>query len=188
MKNSVIRDVTPYDSCKNRSVLRLLLTANVVPTSPILIAMMMEAIRSSEAPVLTEATQQHIPEDFLHSHHLENLKSYRALTGWALYLICNVFPVRYELGFYIPADGILHSHRLENLKSYLALTGWVLNPRRNVFPVRYDWDFISQQTAFSIATAAKTSHLTLLVLYLFLSNMSNFIFSRGALLHSTSCS
>jgi hypothetical protein len=27
-----------------------------------------------------------------------------------------VFPVRYELGFYIPEDGILHSHRHENLK------------------------------------------------------------------------
>jgi hypothetical protein len=25
--------------------------------------------------------------------------------------------VRYELGFYIPEDGILHSHRCENLKS-----------------------------------------------------------------------
>jgi hypothetical protein len=30
-----------------------------------------------------------------------------------------VSPVKYELGFYIPEDGILHSHRRENLKSYL---------------------------------------------------------------------
>jgi hypothetical protein len=29
-----------------------------------------------------------------------------------------VSPVRYELGFYIPEDGILHSHRRENLISY----------------------------------------------------------------------
>jgi hypothetical protein len=28
-----------------------------------------------------------------------------------------VSPVKYELGFYIPEDGILHSHRRENLKS-----------------------------------------------------------------------
>jgi hypothetical protein len=28
-----------------------------------------------------------------------------------------VSPVRYELGFYIPEDGILHSHHRENLKS-----------------------------------------------------------------------
>jgi hypothetical protein len=27
-------------------------------------------------------------------------------------------PVRYELGFYIPEDGILHSRRRENRKSY----------------------------------------------------------------------
>jgi hypothetical protein len=31
-----------------------------------------------------------------------------------------VSPVRYELGFYIPEDGILHSHRRENLKSYIG--------------------------------------------------------------------
>jgi hypothetical protein len=29
-----------------------------------------------------------------------------------------VFPVRYELGFYIAEDGILHSYRRENVKSY----------------------------------------------------------------------
>jgi hypothetical protein len=30
-----------------------------------------------------------------------------------------VSPVKYEVGFYIPEDGILHSHSRENLKSYL---------------------------------------------------------------------
>jgi hypothetical protein len=29
-----------------------------------------------------------------------------------------VSPVKYEVGFYIPEDGILHSHRREYLKSY----------------------------------------------------------------------
>jgi hypothetical protein len=37
-----------------------------------------------------------------------------------------VSPVNYELGFYIPEDGILLSHRRANLKSYIALTGWTL--------------------------------------------------------------
>jgi hypothetical protein len=32
-----------------------------------------------------------------------------------------VFPVRCEMGSYIPEDGILHSHRRENLKPYTAL-------------------------------------------------------------------
>jgi primosomal replication protein N len=35
-------------------------------------------------------------------------------------------PVTYELGSYIPVDGILHSHRRENLKSNIVLTGWAL--------------------------------------------------------------
>jgi hypothetical protein len=33
-------------------------------------------------------------------------------------------PVWYELGFYIPEDGILHSHRRENLKSYMLRCAW----------------------------------------------------------------
>jgi hypothetical protein len=46
---------------------------------------MMEAIRSSETSVLVKATQRNISEDdILHSHYRENLKSYIALTGWAL--------------------------------------------------------------------------------------------------------
>jgi hypothetical protein len=52
-----------------------------------------------------------------------------------------MFPVRHELGFYIPEDDILHSHRRENLKSYIALTGWSLYRRRNVFPVKYELGF-----------------------------------------------
>jgi hypothetical protein len=30
-------------------------------------------------------------------------------------------PVRYELGIYIPEDGILRSHCRENLKTYISL-------------------------------------------------------------------
>jgi hypothetical protein len=62
----------------------------------------------------------YIPEDtVLHSHCRENLKSYIALIGWALWRRRNVSPVKYELGFYILEDGILHSHCRENLKSYI---------------------------------------------------------------------
>jgi hypothetical protein len=66
-------------------VRRLLVTANIVPSSPIPVILMMETIRSSEKSVLTKATRLHMPEDgILHSHTRENLKSYIALTGWSL--------------------------------------------------------------------------------------------------------
>jgi hypothetical protein len=69
----------------------------------------------------------YIPEsDIFHSHRRENLKSYIALTGWALKQRRNVSPVRYELGLDITEDDILHSHRSENLNSYTVLTDWAL--------------------------------------------------------------
>jgi hypothetical protein len=83
MKNGFFWDVTPCGSCnnprfwgtyrllhqrdKNRwtrynaSVRRLLVTASVVPSSPIVT--LMEALSSSKTSVLTGATQRNIPED-----------------------------------------------------------------------------------------------------------------------------
>jgi hypothetical protein len=108
-------------------VLQLLVTANAVLSSPILLTLMMEVVRFSETSVRTRATRRNIPEDgILHIHCREKLKSYIVLTGWDLQRKGDVFPVRYEPGFNIPEDGILHSYRRENLKSYITLTGWTL--------------------------------------------------------------
>jgi hypothetical protein len=64
---------------------RLLVTANVDPSSQILVTLMMEALSSSDTSVLTSATNRNFPEDaILHSHRRENLNSYIALTCWTL--------------------------------------------------------------------------------------------------------
>jgi hypothetical protein len=78
MKNAVFWDVMPCGSFKNQSfggtwhlyhqgdfgfihsVRRLLVTANGVPNSPILVTLMMQALRSSETSVLTRAAQRNI--------------------------------------------------------------------------------------------------------------------------------
>jgi hypothetical protein len=94
VENAVFWDVTPCASCNDRlfGVTYCLhhqgdkkRRASVVPSSPILVTLMKEALSSFETSVLTRATRCNIPEDgILHSHRRENLKSYIALTGWTL--------------------------------------------------------------------------------------------------------
>jgi hypothetical protein len=71
-----------------RSMRRLLVTASIVPSSPILVTLIMEA-SSSETSVLTRATGRNIPENtILHSHLHENLKSYIIIDFAADIFLC----------------------------------------------------------------------------------------------------
>jgi hypothetical protein len=63
----------PSNQC---SMHRLLVTGNI-PSSPILVTLLMEAQSSSETLVLTRATQHNFPEDgILHSQCCENITFY----------------------------------------------------------------------------------------------------------------
>jgi hypothetical protein len=60
----------------------IMVTANVLPSSPIPVTLMTVAMCSSETSVLTRARWHNVTEDgILHSHCHENLKYYIALTG-----------------------------------------------------------------------------------------------------------
>jgi hypothetical protein len=72
-------------TCNRRTLRR---KAKIVPSSPILVTLMMEELCSPETSVLTRATQRKIPEDGIpHSHCHENLRSYIAYDVYTLYAL-----------------------------------------------------------------------------------------------------
>jgi hypothetical protein len=77
VSSGMLRRVALVRTDVSEELVRLLVTASVVPNSPIFVTLMKEALSSTETSVLTRATRCNIPENtILHSHRRENLKSY----------------------------------------------------------------------------------------------------------------
>jgi hypothetical protein len=81
-----------------RSLRRLLVTANVVPSSPMFVTLMMEALRFSDTSILTRTTRRNIPEDdilhllpYLPICLTPEVKAVSELYGQSLYMKNGVF-------------------------------------------------------------------------------------------------
>jgi hypothetical protein len=111
--NSIPGGVLELHALPLESVLQLIVTINVVPSSSILVTLMIEVIRSSETSVLSIVARRRIPQDgILHSQGSENVKSYT---------FRKFITVTAGASCWIIYGATYHSSHLKNQLSYTAL-------------------------------------------------------------------
>jgi hypothetical protein len=124
-----------------RSVHRLLVTPSIVPSSPILVTLMKEALSSSETSVLTRATWRNIPEDTILQGSLSLFKRIWTLTTAGLFSALNYqvslmsSPCDLPVHMLVGSDSDLWMHEKEHEKqeqfSHVTVVGWW----------RSEWDY-----------------------------------------------